>query len=185
MWSTTGRRYHAILEVGNYRRSSYAHCMSREPVGETPPGGQRIEEIAQLLFGVTEQMRQNFEEMCERFDLTPPQARALLIMDEKAPMKALADVLRCDASNVTGITDRLEARGLVRRESTKGDRRVRLLALTPRGKRLRRQLQESIESKSPVTAGLSPIERETLRDLLAKLVADADGSSRSGEVSGS
>jgi DNA-binding MarR family transcriptional regulator len=159
--------------------------MSREPVGEKTSGGQRIEEIAQLLFGVTEQMRQNFEEICERFDLTPPQARALLILDEKAPMKSLADVLRCDASNVTGITDRLEARGLVRRESTKGDRRVRLLALTPRGKRLRRQLQDSIETNSPVTAGLSPMERETLRELLAKLVEDAHGPSQSEKGSSS
>ena len=45
-------------------------------------------------------------------------------------MSELANALFCDNSNVTGIVDRLEERGLVRREAAEGDRRVKLLVLT-------------------------------------------------------
>ena len=60
--------------------------------------------------------------------LTLRQAHALRLLDpeEPMPMSALAERLFCDASNVTGIADRLEARGLVEREAwpaTGGSRR--------------------------------------------------------------
>ena len=48
-------------------------------------------------------------------------------------MSGLAELLFCDASNVTGIADRLEARGLIERRSAGGDRRVKVLALTSAG----------------------------------------------------
>src|SRR3954464_12478022 len=53
----------------------------------------------------------------------PAHAPRLLDPDEPTPMSALAERLFCDASNVTGIADRLEARGLVERGSAEGDRR--------------------------------------------------------------
>ena len=40
------------------------------------------------------------------------------------PMGRLAETLACDASNVTGLVDRLESRGLVRRQPSAADRRV-------------------------------------------------------------
>src|SRR3954471_21476722 len=43
------------------------------------------------------------------------------------PMSSLAERLFCAASNVTGIAHRLEARGLVERESAEADRRVKAL----------------------------------------------------------
>ena len=46
-------------------------------------------------------------------------------------MSSLAELLVCDASNITGIADRLEARGLVERRSVGADRRVKTLALHP------------------------------------------------------
>ena len=52
-------------------------------------------------------------------------------------MSRLADTLSCDASNVTGLVDRLESRGLVRRQPSAEDRRVKVLQLTPAGSRLR------------------------------------------------
>ena len=41
------------------------------------------------------------------------------------PMHKLATLLACDNSNVTGLVDRLEARGLVAREPYDRDRRVK------------------------------------------------------------
>jgi len=53
-------------------------------------------------------------------ELHPAQAGALLHMtpDAPRPMHELAAMLACDNSNVTGIIDRLEARGLVARQRT-------------------------------------------------------------------
>ncbi len=128
-------------------------------------------EIAGLLFRVTEQTRHLFESTARGLELTPQQARALLQLDQPCPMGSLADRLHCDASNITGIADRLETRGLVSREPDPADRRVKALALTPRGRRARNELERTVRS-SPVMAGLSAAERRTLRELLAK-VADS------------
>src|SRR5436305_12556482 len=71
-------------------------------------------------------------------DLTFAQAHMLRLLEpgKPLPMSALAERLLCDASNVTGLADRLEARGLVRRESAEGDRRVKALTITPDGTKL-------------------------------------------------
>ena len=53
------------------------------------------------------------------------------------PMHELANLLACDNSTVTGIVDRLEARGLVTRRAYPQDRRVKHIALTPAGTDLR------------------------------------------------
>ena len=49
------------------------------------------------------------------------------------PMGELASALSCDASNVTGLVDRLESRGLLQRSPSAEDRRVKVLSLTPLG----------------------------------------------------
>src|SRR6266700_3935790 len=73
------------------------------------------------------------------FDLSPIQCHVLHLIEpgRPLPMSRLADTLSCDASNVTGLVDRLESRGLVRRRSSPQDRRVKVLQLTPAGARLR------------------------------------------------
>jgi DNA-binding MarR family transcriptional regulator len=140
-----------------------------ETVVEAEPGAaEEARDTAALLLHVTERTRQGFEGVASRFELTPAQARALLALSDAAPMRFLADHLRCDASNVTGIADRLEARGLVRRTSRKGDRRVKLLALTEEGRRLRQSLEEAMLDASPVMVALDGSERQLLRALLAK-----------------
>ncbi len=130
-------------------------------------------ELARLLFGVTEGMEASFDAVAAGFGLTRPQARALLRLGEPAPMRALADHLACDASNVTGIADRLERHALIRREVAEADRRVKLLVLTPAGKRLREELEAAILETSPVMTGLSASERQALRTLLTKVVQTA------------
>src|SRR3954470_17947274 len=76
------------------------------------------------------------------FDLSPIQCHVLHLIEpgRPLPMRRLADTLSCDASNVTGLVDRLESRGLVRRAPSPDDRRVKVLELTPAGSRLRTQL---------------------------------------------
>jgi DNA-binding MarR family transcriptional regulator len=100
------------------------------------------------------------------------QAHALRLLDpdEPTPMSALAERLFCDASNVTGIADRLETRGLVRRESLVGDRRVKALTITPSGMKLRRQVMELMSQPPDAIAALSETDQRALRDILARAV---------------
>src|SRR5262245_18401484 len=80
--------------------------------------------------------------ICEEFDLTPMQGHTLRSLDPERPqaMSALADMLICDASNVTGLVDKLESRGLIVRQSAENDRRIKMLAVTPKGRELRERL---------------------------------------------
>jgi DNA-binding MarR family transcriptional regulator len=100
------------------------------------------------------------------------QAHALRLLDpdEAMPMSALAERLFCDASNVTGIADRLESRGLVRRQSLVGDRRVKALTITPTGMKLREQVMELMSQPPDAIAALSDADQRALRDILARAV---------------
>jgi DNA-binding MarR family transcriptional regulator len=84
------------------------------------------------------------------------------------PMSALAGLLMCDNSNVTGIVDRLEALGLVERRPAARDRRVKAVGLTERGRELRGALQQRLSEPPPPLAGLSDEDAATLRDILRR-----------------
>lgn len=105
--------------------------------------------------------------------LSMQQAMALgsLDTDEPMPMSALASALHCDNSNVTGIVDRLEAAGLAERRSHDRDRRVRVIALTEKGKRLRAKIRQHAGEPPAPLASLSEEDAATLRDILARAVA--------------
>ena len=110
--------------------------------------------------------------VCAEFDLAKQQAIALVNLepDEPKPMSELAAQMFCDASNITGIVDRLEARGLVERRSAPVDRRVKALSVTTAGAAVRARLVERLYQVPPAIAELSPAERRTLLELLQRLV---------------
>src|SRR4051812_23051058 len=109
------------------------------------------------------------------FELAPAQLGALKALDpnEPVPMRELALALACDNSNVTGIVDRLEARGLVERRAAPHDRRVKMLVVTPAGAELRRQVKARMEEPPEHLKRLSAQEQEYLRDLLRKAMERA------------
>ena len=79
--------------------------------------------------------------LAQEFKLAPQQMIALRILGGgPRKMSELADALFCDNSNVTGIVDRLEEHGLVRREAAEGDRRVKLIVLTEEGEWMRKEI---------------------------------------------
>jgi DNA-binding MarR family transcriptional regulator len=84
------------------------------------------------------------------------------------PMSSVANVLRCDRSAVTWITDRLEERGYVERRADPGDRRVKLLALTDEGRRVREEIRTRLAVPPEALARLSKSDQRALRDLLRK-----------------
>jgi DNA-binding MarR family transcriptional regulator len=109
--------------------------------------------------------------MAQEFELTPQQMIALRILGGgPRKMGDLAQSLFCDNSNVTGIVDRLEEHGLVRRESAEGDRRVKLLVLTEDGEKMRVEITKRMAEPPPPIAALSEKDQIALRDILRRAV---------------
>ncbi|MFD8307306.1 MarR family winged helix-turn-helix transcriptional regulator [Streptomyces sp. NPDC059690] len=105
-------------------------------------------------------------------NLTASQGKTLNVLRRgPASMSVLATTLTCDASNMTGIIDRLAKRGLVRREPSPSDRRVKNVLLTEEGE----QVIDVIRGKMNKTlAGLSRLseqEQDTLYALLERAFA--------------
>ena len=105
-------------------------------------------------------------------ELSSLQAIVMRFLDEPRPMGELATMMRCDNSNMTGIVDRLEERGLVERTAAERDRRVKLIALTDRGRELRGQLQQRMAEPPEPIVSLSRKDQESLRDILARALGD-------------
>ncbi len=100
--------------------------------------------------------------------LRPSSFGALRALDRPRTMSEMAGVLDCDNSNVTGIVDGLEERGLATRTGSEDDRRVKLIALTAEGRRVRVRLIRAVEKPPPWLAGLSAADQRTLGDLLRR-----------------
>ena len=90
--------------------------------------------------------------------------------DRPIPMGRLAETLSCDASNVTGLVDRLESRGLVARQASPADRRVKVLVLTPTGARLRARLHQRLAAPPDPFQRLSESEQQALVRILERLL---------------
>jgi MarR family transcriptional regulator, organic hydroperoxide resistance regulator len=114
--------------------------------------------------------KQRFVAIASEFDLSPPQVMALRHLDpaEPKPMSELALALRCDNSNVTGIVDRLEDRGLVERRAAEHDRRVKILTITERGADVRDRLAVRLEEPPEPLASLSAEDQRALRDIMRR-----------------
>jgi DNA-binding MarR family transcriptional regulator len=110
-------------------------------------------------------------ETAAAFELSPPQMWALRHLEPGTPlpMSALAELLHCDNSNVTGIVDRLESRGLVERRPAAHDRRVKHLVVTEEGIALREQVGARMNQPPPGFERLTAEEQRRLATLLRKV----------------
>ncbi|GAA0357614.1 MarR family winged helix-turn-helix transcriptional regulator [Streptomyces blastmyceticus] len=130
-------------------------------------------EVVDLIATVVARYHEEYEEAAARHSLTGAQAKVLaLLAGEPQPMRRIAQQLRCEPSNVTGIVDRLESRGLAERRPDPDDRRVKLAAATAEGTATAERLRESLNFAREPLAGLSAQERTVLRDLLRRMLGD-------------
>jgi DNA-binding MarR family transcriptional regulator len=137
----------------------------------TPPRAhacQAWQLLTQLFFA----QRANLPSMAAELDLSPAQCHVLHLIEpgRPVPMGQLAETLACDASNVTGLVDRLESRGLVCRRPSPVDRRVKVLDLTPTGSRLRTLLQDRMTKPPAALQRLSLRDQQTLVRILTRLL---------------
>jgi MarR family transcriptional regulator, organic hydroperoxide resistance regulator len=131
-------------------------------------------EAWELLFRLAKEKHGVLTAHLAELDLTPVQAHTLRILDPEYPlaMSELADVLYCHASNVTGIVDRLESRGLVERHPDADDRRVRTLVLTREGAEIRAHVVALMSEPPAAIARLSAADQRALRDVLRRALAE-------------
>lgn len=116
--------------------------------------------------------RADLPAVAAEFNLSPAQCHLLHLVeaDQPIPMGRIAEALACDASNVTGLVDRLESRGLIRRQPSSEDRRVKILELTPAGARLRASVLERMTEPPEIFERLSSDEQRALVKILKRLV---------------
>ncbi len=139
-------------------------------------GGIKVNEslhkdVYRLLRNTAKYLKIELRKKIEEYDITWQQFHALYhIGDEGITANELARELNCNASNMTGIIDRMTDNGWVYREHSKEDRRVWFVKLTDEGLNLKNKLlpihQENIIQ---VMSVLSEEELMLLKDLLSKL----------------
>ncbi|WET82478.1 MarR family transcriptional regulator [Amycolatopsis sp. QT-25] len=127
-------------------------------------------EVIQLLVEMSARLSRNFAARAAELNLTAAEGKVLLALEPKATlsMRGLARKLGYDASNLTGIIDKLEDHGLVGRHTDRADRRIKNIMATDEGARVRDGLAQRLrEDAGPVSALTEP-ELHELRALLVR-----------------
>lgn len=113
-----------------------------------------------------------FTEECAGFDLTSVQFAALTAIKANPDVDAtrLSALIAFDRSTIGDVLERLEAKGWILRSPSQGDRRVKLLRITPRGSKLLRDVLPAVQRvQERLLAPLAPGDRATMIRLLADL----------------
>jgi len=126
-------------------------------------------QIAEILYELLQAQKRVFHATAKEHGLSPQQAATVLNLEPGAgmPMSALAELLMCDASNVTGIVDKLEARGFAKRGQAE-DRRVKVLTLTEAGVALRNVIRERMHTPPEWLLALAREDQRQLHEILKR-----------------
>src|ERR1700716_2825316 len=145
-------------------------CRAARLAGSVSVADQAWALLVQVAF---ERVHAHFAVAVAELDLAPMQAKALHELNVEPPisMRELAERLKSDPSNVTGLIDRLEARGLVERRPDPNDRRIKGLALTPAGAKLRERLFARLYAAPRSLAELSEREQRTFAHALQRILS--------------
>lgn len=141
--------------------------------GGAGSGHLRLEgEVVGLWFEMQARLEGHFGDLAAELELTAVQAKVLMILqpDGAMTMRTLAGQLQYDASNLTGVVDRLEEMGAVRRQPNAHDRRTKAVVLTDQGQRLRLTFWERLTNNSGPLGRLNSRELASLRSLLRSAV---------------
>jgi DNA-binding MarR family transcriptional regulator len=145
------------------------------PLEGSDPGDLRlVQEVTWRLLAMVERLQQGFAAHAGEFGLSAAQAKLLMQLQpsEELPMRALAERLRYDPSNLTGLVDKLEERGAVRRRPDPRDRRVKALVITEEGVRLRDGFWERVVHDPGPLERLDRAQLRRLQDLLGRALAE-------------
>jgi DNA-binding MarR family transcriptional regulator len=139
--------------------------------GQNPTPTPAMDSLVQVSFTVMALLSQ----AASAHDLSLTQLRALAILRDREPkMSELAVFLGLDRSSVSGLIDRAEARGLVRKTSSSDDGRSVRVSLTAEGRRLAKIVTGEVgDLMVPMLGRLSATEGKLLTTLLDQLLEGA------------
>src|SRR5688572_4683461 len=128
-------------------------------IGAGPAKGDSVPTFDLLM--LLKSLQSNVAMVAEEYGLTIMQLYTMhAIVEEHRTMGKMAQVIRCDASNVTGIIDKLVTMGLVTRQEDPNDRRIKTLQLTADGS----HRFEEIMNALPGRLGYSRISQEEMSE---------------------
>ena len=136
---------------------------ARPPDPETRP---EIDSIVETIIYLYTESRRLTKGLASQFGLTGPQLTVIKLLEtfENLSLSSLSERIRAQNSTVTGIIDRMEREGLVRRERSTADRRVVHIRLSDKGQKLAKQIQ--VEPMEIFRGALLGLSHGDLRDLL-------------------
>ena len=149
--------------------------MSRRAPSSERDTRQIARELPQVFFRLLMSHRAWVKGTAIELGLSAFQAMPLVLMDpaRPQPMSEVAAMIGCVPSNLTGIIDKLEARGLVKRRQARSDRRVKEVSLTRAGQAFRKRLLARIRQPAPWMLALSSEDQQRLIEILGKALASA------------
>jgi DNA-binding MarR family transcriptional regulator len=151
-----------------------AHTQAAEPGQQVLPLIEHLARVARRAY----ETGRCFEAGC----LRPRQLVALTLLHEHGPLsqQALGEALTLDPSNVVGLLNELEERGLITRQRDPADRRRHIVSLSPAGQaELATTGGQLTAIEDDVLKALSPAERAMLYELLQRAVGGAPNACRS------
>ena len=147
-----------------------------------PPSPDRplgaVLEFMRLLWAINHGLNRTSRRMQARFGVTGQQRLVIRIVGSFPGLSAgdLAGILHIHPSTLTGILQRLDERGLLRRTTHPGDGRRLRLELTPKGRRLMLPAVGTVEAAVKRALGrVEPADVDTTRRLLAGLATALEG----------
>lgn len=110
----------------------------------------RLERLEQSLFQLTDVIQKHQEIVQQRFKVSPVEIEILKLLDTEGDrkMKDIGERVRVKLSNLTNIIDRLEENKLVKRVSSKTDRRSIFVHISTKGKKLLNDYSEFLRELS-------------------------------------
>ena len=131
-------------------------------------------EAFDLTFRWWHEHRRYMAELQAATGLSPMEVHAVRALEPAiaVPTVTLAQAIHCEPSNITSVIDRLVRAGLAERRTSDSDRRMRLVALTDAGARVRDDIEARLARPPAAIARLTPQDQVLLRDLLLRMVGD-------------
>lgn len=136
------------------------------PTPQSAEPRPEVDSIVETIIYLYTESRRLTKGMASEYGLTGPQLTVIKLLEtfENLSLSSLSERIRAQNSTVTGIIDRMEREGLVRRERSTTDRRVVHIKLSDKGQKLARQIQ--VEPMEIFRGALGSLTGADLKDLL-------------------
>jgi len=130
-----------------------------------------LAELAQTFYELLVRHRTAMRDVIVEEGMSPPLMATLHMLGDSAmTMRELAESIGLEPSNLTGIVDRLELRGLVERQSSSDDRRIKRVSLTRAGSLVRKRMIERLKQPTPWMLTLTRTDQKQLLSILRKAI---------------